>query len=106
MTERTIEARLKQLNNTSVPGLFECIAIFASHRPKKDEQRVHEKLLRHKLDKEHFDLEPVDAALKAYRALSRKRPIFYDSSVEEMFDLRLEESRIQMQIRLKGKERR
>lgn len=103
MTEKTIEARLKALNNTSVPGQFDCVAIFASQRPKKDEEKVHEKLLRHKLDKEHFDLEPVDAILKAYRALNRKRPIFYDPATEEMFDLKLEEARIKMQIQLKGR---
>lgn len=102
MTERTVEARLKSLNNTSVPGKFECIAIFPSDRPKKDEQKIHKKLIKHKLDKEHFGLSPVEAALKCFRTLARKRPIFYKSEVEELFDLKLDEAKIQMQIRLKG----
>lgn len=68
MTERTVEARLKSLNNTSVPGKFECLAIFPTDRPKKDEERIHSKLIKHKLDKEHFNLTPIDALLKSYRA--------------------------------------
>lgn len=102
MTERTIESRLKSLNNSSVPGCFEVVAIFASDRPKKDEAKIHEKLARFRLDKEHFSLEPVDAALKCYRTLNRKRPIFRQPDVEEMFDLKLEQARIAMEIKLKG----
>ena len=102
MTERTVEARLKSLNNTSVPGKFECIAIFPSDRPKKDESKIHDKLIKFKLDKEHFDLSPVDACLKCYRTLNRRRPIFYSRDVEEIFDLKLQEAKIQMEIRLRG----
>ncbi|MDF7809584.1 GIY-YIG nuclease family protein [Pontiellaceae bacterium B12219] len=103
MTERTIESRLKSLNNTSVPGKFKCVALFPSDRPKKDETKIHDKLVKFKLDKEHFDLSPVDACLKCYRTLNRKRPIFHMSDVEEVFDLKLQEAKIQMEIRLKGK---
>jgi hypothetical protein len=97
-----MEQRLRSLNSTGVPGDFIPIAIFPSDRPSTDEKRVHAKLRRHNIAKEHFDLEPIDAVLKAYRALNKRKPIFFDESLEEMFRLKLEEARIQMQIRLKG----
>ena len=105
MTERTMESRLKSLNNSSVPGKFQCVAIFPSDNPKKDEAKVHDKLVKFKLDKEHFNLNSVDACLKCYRVLNRKRPIFYMADIEEIFDLKLEEAKVQMAIRLKGKGR-
>ena len=102
MTEKTIAARLKQLNTTGVAGKFSPVAIFKSDRPKKDEDRVHAKLAKKKLDKEHFQVGPVEAALKSYRALSNRLPIFFDKEVEATFHLKLEEAKIQMKLRLKG----
>ena len=102
LTTKTLEQRLKSLNSTGVPGNFDQIAIFPSDNPKADEKRVHDKLRRSNISKEHFDLEPVDAVLGAYRALNQRRPIFFDPELEKTFDLKLEEARIQMQLRLRG----
>jgi hypothetical protein len=101
-TTKSIQQRLKSLSGTGVPGAFETIAIFPSQRPRSDEQKVHEKLKRHNLEKEHFDLDPVDAVLKTYRALNRRQPIFFDEVIEETFQLRLDEARIKMKLRLSG----
>ena len=103
MTEKTVEARIKSLNTTGVPGSFIPITIFPSDRPKADEKKIHEKLTKKKIAKEHFDLEPVEAALKCYRILNRRNPIFYDKDIEERFHLTLEQDRIKMKLRLKGR---
>lgn len=102
LTRKGLDQRLKSLNTTAVAGEFIPIAIFPSDRPDADEKRVHEKLRRYNIAKEHFDLDPVDAVLAAYRALNRRRPIFYDESLEETFQLKLEEARIKMRLRLRG----
>jgi hypothetical protein len=102
MTEKPIEQRIRSLSSTGVPGNFQPIAIFPSKRPRADETRVHEKLRRHRIEKEHFDLDPIEAALGAYRALNRRKPVFFDKCFEEMFYLRLEQARIQMKLALKG----
>ncbi|NQU19866.1 MAG: GIY-YIG nuclease family protein [Candidatus Nealsonbacteria bacterium] len=103
-TTKTVEDRIKRLNSTGVPGSFVPIAIFPTDKPLADEKRVHKKMEAKRIAKEHFDFEPVEAALRAYRALNRRiKPIFFDQSVEDTFRLRLEEARIQMQLRLKGK---
>ncbi|HAT1760168.1 TPA: GIY-YIG nuclease family protein [Legionella pneumophila] len=103
LTEKTIDNRIKQLESTGVPGKFTKIAIFPSDKPKADEKRIHEKLQRYNLSKEHFQLEPVEAVLKAYRALNKRKPIFYDKNLEETFNLKLEEARIKMKLQLRGK---
>lgn len=102
MTEKSIEQRIRSLSSTGVPGNFQPIVIFPSKRPRADETRVHEKLRRHRMEKEHFNLDPIEAALGAYRALNRRKPVFFDKGVEETFYLRLEQARIQMRLALKG----
>jgi hypothetical protein len=102
LTTKTMEQRLKSLSSTGVPGEFVPVAIFPSERPAQDEKKVHEKLRRFHLSKEHFDLSPVEAVLGAYRALNKRRPIFFDSAIEETFRLKLEEAKIQMKLRLRG----
>lgn len=102
LTTKTMEQRLKSLSSTGVPGEFVPIAIFPSDRPAQDEKKVHEKLRKFNLAKEHFDLDPIEAVLGAYRALNKRRPIFFDSELEKTFHLKLEEARIQMQLRLRG----
>lgn len=102
LTTKHIEERLKALSSTGVPGRFDVIAIFPSDKPKEDERKVHEKLKRKRLDKEHFQVEPLEAALAAYRALNRREPIFYDSDLQDAFYLRLESDKITMQLKLKG----
>jgi hypothetical protein len=101
-TTKPIHQRLKSLNSTGVPGKFDVVAIFPSRKPRQDEQKVHHKLRRHHLEKEHFDVDPVEAALGAYRALNRRDPIFFEDSIERAFSLRLEEARVRMQLRLSG----
>lgn len=99
LTTKSIQERLKQLSSTGVPGAFEVVAIFPSSKPKADEKKVHEKLQRYNLAKEHFQLDPIEAVLKAYRALKRE-PIFYNKSLENTFKLKREQARIEMQLRL------
>ena len=102
LTTKPMEQRLKSLSSTGVPGEFIPIVIFPSDRPKSDEKKVHEKLMKFKLAKEHFDLEPIEAALRTYRALNKRRPIFFDAKIEETFRLKLELAKTQMQLRLRG----
>lgn len=102
LTEKTLDQRIKQLESTGVPGKFVKIAIFPSDKPKADEKRIHEKLQRYNLSKEHFQLEPIDAVLKAYRALNKRKPIFYDKNMEDTFSLKLEEARIKMKLQLRS----
>lgn len=101
-TSKNIEQRLKALNSTGVAGDFHVVAVFPSDKPATDEKRVHERLKRHNFAKEHFDLTPIDAVLGAYRALNKRRPVFYDHSLIETFDLRLEHDRVTMKLRLSG----
>lgn len=102
LTTKSMEQRLRSLNSTGVPGDFTPVAIFPSDRPSFDEKRVHEKLRRYNIAKEHFDLEPIEAVLKAYRALNKRQPIFFDESLKETFNLKLEQARVDMALRLKG----
>lgn len=102
MTEKSVSSRLRSLESTGVPGHFDLIAVFPSDRPKKDERRIHEKLGKYRISKEHFDLLPVDATLKVFRALNRRVPIFYDESVQHRFNLRLEADKLKMALRLSG----
>ncbi|HAT3892524.1 TPA: GIY-YIG nuclease family protein [Legionella pneumophila] len=102
LTKKTLEQRIKSLESTGVPGKFNKIAIFPSDKPEADEKRIHEKLRKHKISKEHFQLEPIDAVLGAYRALNKRKPIFYDKHLEETFKLKLEEAKIKMKLRLRG----
>ncbi len=103
-TERTIDQRLKSLSSTGVPGKFQSIVIFPSNRPKTDEKKIHEKLKKKKIEKEHFDLSPVEAALKCYKFLNKRKPIFYDKNIEESFWLRFKQAQIEMELRKKGKD--
>lgn len=103
MSERTLEQRIKSLNSTGVVGKFQPIVIFPSDNPKKDEKKVHDKLVKKNISKEHFDLSPVDAALKCYRILNKRKPIFYNKDIEDTFWLRLEQDKIAMKLKLKGK---
>ena len=100
LTTKHIDQRVKALSSTGVPGRFEKIAIFPSDRPEADEKKVHEKLARHRLDKEHFDLDPVEAVLKAHRALNYREPIFFDEKLRGRFKLLKEQGRIEMKLRL------
>lgn len=100
-TTQYYEDRIRQLNSaTGVPGKFYPIAIFLSKSPGKDESKVHEKLARHRLDKEHFTLDPIEAVLKTYRTLGRKVPIFFNDITRRRFELELEKARIEMDEKL------
>jgi hypothetical protein len=104
ITSKTVEDRIKTLNSTGVPGRFEPVAIFPSPSPHKHERKVHEKLAKNRIEKEHFDLDPVDAVLKVFRTLNKTiKPIFYDDDTRDTFKLKLEQARIEMQLKLKGK---
>lgn len=98
----SVEQRLKSLSSaTGVPGKFEVVALFPSKRPEADEKKVHKKALRYRLSKEHFDLDPLDALLMAFRTLGRREPIIYDPEIKRAFEQRLEDAREEMNRRLK-----
>ena len=102
-TKKTVSARCKELSSTGVPGSFEPIAIFPSKNVIKDEKKVHDKLKRKKIEKEHFDVSEIDGVLAAHRALNKREPIFFENAYEERFHLELKKAKIEMQLRLKGK---
>lgn len=103
ITTKTVEERIKGLNSTGVAGSFRAVAIFPSNNPKKHEKKVHEKLSRVRIEKEHFDLDPIDAVLKVYRILNKSiSPIFYCNDDQDTFHKRLELDRIAMELKLKG----
>ena len=102
LTTKSIEDRLKSLNSTGVPGKFAVQVIFPSDRPKEDEKKAHDKLQRHRLDKEHFDLNPLEAALNIYTALNRRLPLFYNNILRKEFDEELGRRRREMERRLNG----
>ena len=104
MTETSLENRMKQLSSaTGVPGKFVPIVIFPSDNPKKDEKKVHDKLAKYKLAKEHFEIGADDAALAAYRALNRREAIFYNEDVKGRFNIKLKQAALEMDMRLRGK---
>ncbi len=103
MTEKSVEARVKQLNTTGVPGKFDIVVIFHSDKPRADEKKVQEKLKKYRLAKEHFDLDPITAAVKCYNILGKRRPIFYDKKLEEKFNLQLAKNKAEMALKLHGK---
>ncbi|WP_168174495.1 GIY-YIG nuclease family protein [Thioclava sp. F1Mire-8] len=103
MTTKSIYERLKGLNATGVPGAFEVVALFPSAKPKHEEKKIHQKLKRWHLAKEHFELEPVEAALKCFRELNRRKPVFFSDAYRTEFELKLEIAKKTMQLRLNGK---
>ncbi len=102
-TTKPLEERLKSLSSkTAVAGEFKAIAAFHSNQTKTDEKKVHKKLHKSHLDKEHFDVEPVEAVLAAYRALNYREPVFYNKLIEAQFFIRLEADKKRMQLNLSG----
>lgn len=104
ITSKTVEERIKALSTSGVAGCFRPVAIFPSNSPRRHEKRVHGKLAKVRIEKEHFDLEPIDAVLKVYRILNKSiSPIFYSDDDQDTFNKRLERDRITMALKLKGK---
>lgn len=103
-TTKSLSQRLRSLSgSTGVPGKFEAIAMFPSKNPKIDEERVHKKLRKFRISKEHFGLTAVDAVLGAYRALNRRPPVFYKSSVQAEFEGKIAKARTEMGYCLSGR---
>lgn len=92
-TERNVFTRAKQISGTGVPGQFVVMAAFPSVNPDKDERKVHEKLSRSWMDKEHFDLDPVVAVTKIRSILSRE-PAYIDPTIEAAVAALREEQRL------------
>ena len=85
MTTRD-DKRVRELETTGVAGKFKKVAIFPSFHPRNDEKKAHDNLKKYRLDKEHFQIEPLQAVLKIFRALNRKvDPIFFDKEIEQSF---------------------
>jgi len=103
-TAKSLNQRIKALSSTGVPGVMKAVAVFHSNQMKKEESKVHEKLRKYRFDKEHFNLEPIEAVLATFRTLNRRLPVFYDKKVEVEFHARLAQARTDMRIKLAGKE--
>lgn len=86
MTKGDVFQRAKQVSGTGVPGRFEVIAAYPSKNPRADEKRVHDKLKRYRIAKEHFGLDEVTAVTKIKSTLKREwvylKPSFV-SAVED-----------------------
>jgi len=81
MTRHDVFRRAKQISGTGVPGHFTVMAAFPSSNPMKDERKVHERLVRAHLAKEHFELDPVVAVAKV-RSILNREPAFLDRDIE------------------------
>ncbi|NJC05778.1 DNA-directed RNA polymerase subunit RPC12/RpoP [Sphingomonas kaistensis] len=101
MTSRNVFARAKQISGTGVPGDFSVLAAFPSNNPNKDERKVHEKLSRKRIGKEHFDLDPVTAIVRIRTILS-KEWVFLDRKHERPVLERLTEQKENAQRRFAG----
>lgn len=93
MTEGDVYRRAKAVSGTGVPGEFRVIAYFHSHRPKQDEKKVHAKLSRFSLGKEHFDLGEALAIAKVRSILAGRDPMFVHGEVREEYEKIVEERR-------------
>lgn len=102
MTRGDVWRRAKKISGTGVPGNFKVVAIFASHRPLQDESKVHRKLQRYWIDKEHFSLEPASAIAKVRTALGGREPVFVDKSCGREFEAIVEEQRAVAAQRFRG----
>jgi hypothetical protein len=92
MTRKDAFNRAKQISGTGVPGQFEVLAAFPSHNPVKDERKVHEKLTRKRLAKEHFDLDPIEAIAKV-RSILQKEWVYLRKSVAPAVEQKVEAQR-------------
>lgn len=81
MTQRDVFKRAKQISGTGVPGDFTVMAAFPSINPIRDERKVHDKLSRFRMAKEHFELDAVIAVAKVRTILNRE-PVFIDKGIE------------------------
>lgn len=84
MTQGDVFRRARQLSGTGVPGEFTVVAVFPSSNPLRDERKVHAKLIRHRIAKEHFELDPVKAAVRV-RTILGKDPTYLDRKYGEAF---------------------
>ncbi len=81
MTQHDVFKRAKQISGTGVPGDFIVMAAFPSVNPTKDERKVHDKLSRFRMAKEHFELDAVIAVAKVRTILNRE-PVFVHKGIE------------------------
>lgn len=71
MTSGDVFSRAKQISGTGVPGNFQVVAAFHSRNARKDEKKIHTKLARLNIEKEHFNIDPVKAVVKVRTTLGR-----------------------------------
>lgn len=81
MTQHDVFKRARQISGTGVPGDFIVMAAFPSINPIKDERKVHDKLSKFRMAKEHFELDTVVAVAKVRTILNRE-PAFLHTSIE------------------------
>jgi hypothetical protein len=82
MTQHDVFKRAKQISGTGVPGHFQVLAAFPSSNPLRDERKVHEKLSRAHIAKEHFELDPVVAVTRV-RSILNREPAYVERSIED-----------------------
>lgn len=73
-TERAIQERVNELNNTGLPSLFEIEATFESSKPHHDEQKIHNYLsnYRYSKNREFFRIDLKDAINRIVKLLSKE----------------------------------
>lgn len=101
LTSKNVFSRARQISGTGVPGTFAVIAAFPSNNPGKDERKVFEKLIRKKISKEHFDLDPVTAVLKV-RSILGKDWVYLNRKFEREVKQRLDDQRASATKRFAG----
>lgn len=102
MTRKNAFNRAKQISGTGVPGSFSVIAAFPSNNTAKDERKVHEKLIRKRMSKEHYELDAVTAVLKV-RTILGKEWVYLSRKHERLVIAALEEQREKAKKRFAGK---
>ena len=87
-TYYSIDRRIEQLSNTSIPTPFEAEAYYYSSNPAQDEKEAHHLLRRYRVraDREFFTITPAEAILKLTEWFGRA-PLFVKADVAEAVEL-------------------
>lgn len=92
-TKRSPADRAKQLSSTGVAGAFVVEAYFPSYRPERDERKIHEKLRKFQISREHFSLQPLEAIMKIRSALSARDPAYVREAHKQEYQRIVEENK-------------
>lgn len=101
MTSGDVFSRAKQISGTGVPGNFQVVAAFHSRNPRKDEKKIHTKLARLNIEKEHFNIDPVKAVAKVRTTLGRDW-VYLKPQYRQEVEALIEEQRMKAAARFSG----